>query len=85
MPSSKMTTTCDRPNLEIERNLLQSRQAADRLLDGKRDLPLDFFGTQRGDDGVDLHLHRRGVGEGVDVQVLQRQTPRPLPPPSHSG
>ena len=44
---SNVTTTCDKPNFEIERMLLQPRQAADRLLDRKRDLPLDFFGAQR--------------------------------------
>ena len=72
MPSSNVTTTCDRPNFEIERIVLQTGQAADRLLDQKRDLLLDFFGPERGRDRVDLHLHRRGVWKGVDVQVSQR-------------
>ncbi len=69
VPSANTTTTCDMPNLEIERSLLQARQAVDGLLDGEGDLPLDFLGSQTGRDRVDLHLYRRRVRKGVDVQL----------------
>ena len=38
------------PELRDRPQLLQARQAADRLLDGKRDLLLDFFGPERRGD-----------------------------------
>ena len=41
-------------------------------LDRKRDQPLDFFGHQRRGRRVDLHLHRRRVGKGVEVQRPRR-------------
>ena len=55
-------------------HFLQARQAADGLLDGKRDSLFDFFRPQRRSDGVDLHLNRRGVGKGIDIQVTQRHS-----------
>ena len=33
-------------------------------------------GPERRRDGVDLHLHRRRVGEGVDVELAQRHDAR---------
>ena len=56
--------------------MLQLGQTANGLLDGKRDLRLDLFRTERRDDRVDLHLHRRRVGEGVNVHVLDRDPAR---------
>ena len=53
--------------------LSRPRQPADRLLDRERDLLLDFLRPERRRDGVDLHLHRRRVGKGVDVEIAQRQ------------
>ena len=55
---------------------LQARQAADGLLDRKRDPLLNFFRPQRRRNGVDLHLHRRGIGKGIDIQVTQRHSAR---------
>ncbi len=51
---------------------LQAWQTAQRLFDGKRDPLFDFLRAQRRGHGVDLHLHGRGVGEGVDVEIAQR-------------
>ena len=51
---------------------LQAGQAADRLLDRKRDPLLDFFRPERRRDGVDLHLDRRRVGKGIDIEIAQR-------------
>src|SRR5262249_13401118 len=52
-------------------HLLQSRQAANGLLDGKCDPLLDLFRSQRRGDRIDLHLYRRAVWKGVDVQMAQ--------------
>ena len=73
MPSSNVTTTCEKPNFETVRMLFEPRQAADRLLDRERDPLLDFLRPQRRRDRVDLHLHRRGIGKGIDVEIAQRQ------------
>ena len=48
-------------------HLLQTRQSAERLLDREGDLPLDLLGGQPRRRGVDLHLDRRGVRKGIDV------------------
>ncbi len=51
---------------------LQAGQTADGLLDEKGDLPLHFLRTKAGRDGIDLHLHRRCVGESVDIELVKR-------------
>ena len=50
-------------------DLLQALQPAEGVLHGEGDQPLDLLGRQRRGDGVDLHLDRRGVGEGVQRQA----------------
>ena len=73
VPSWKVTTTWERPNFEIERSDSSPGSPEMDLLDGKGDLLLDLLRPEGRRDGVDLHLHRGGVGEGVDVEVKQRQ------------
>jgi hypothetical protein len=60
------------PELRDRPQLFESRHAAHRQLDRKGDLPFDLFGDERRGGRIDLHLHRRGVGKGVDVQRRQR-------------
>jgi hypothetical protein len=64
--------TCDRPNARSSAPR-PGRQARERLLDAGGDLALDLERRQRRRHGVDLHLDRRGVGERVDGQALERQ------------
>ena len=75
VPSSKVTTTCDRPNFEMDRTALEPGQTAQHLLDGEGDLLLDLLRAEARGDGVDLHLNRRRVGESINVQVPHRHRP----------
>ncbi len=72
VPSSNVATTCEKPNFDTERSCSSPGKAAQSLLDRESDLPLDLFGTEGRRDRVDLHLHGRRVGEGVDVEPCQR-------------
>ena len=75
VPSSKMATTCEKPNFETERSSSKPLQASHRVLDREGDEPLDLLGRELGGDGVDLDLHRRRVGEGVERQAHGRADP----------
>jgi hypothetical protein len=66
--SSKMAVTCEKPNFEIERTSVRPGSPRWPARRG-RDLPLDLERRERGRRGVDLHLHRRRVGEGVEGQL----------------
>ena len=46
----------------------------ERLLDGEGDLLLDFLGPQRRGGGVNLHLDRRGIRKGVDIEEGERES-----------
>ncbi len=50
----------------------QGGQTGNSQLHRHGQLPFHLFRTKGRSDGVDLHLHRRGVGEGIDRQVQQR-------------
>ena len=52
---------------------LKPRHAAHRQFDRKCDLPLDLLGHHPGSGCVDLHLHWRGVGKGIDHQLAGRK------------
>ena len=54
---------------------LEPGQSAQHLLDGKGDLLLDLLGAERRGHAVDLDLHRRRVGESVNIQVPHRHHP----------
>ena len=77
VPSSKMATTCEKPNFETRADLLEALQAPEGVLDREGDLPLDLLGRELGGDGVDLDLDRRRVGEGVERQARSPPGPRP--------
>ena len=64
------------PELRDRADLSQPLQAAEGVLDGEGDLPLDLLGRERGGDGVDLDLDRRRVGEGVQRQSRPRPDAR---------
>ena len=49
-------------------DVFEPRHPPHRQFHREGDLPLYLFGHHPGSDGVDLHLHRRGVGEGIDDQ-----------------
>ena len=55
------------PELRDRADLDQPRQSAHQQLDRKGDEPLDLGRDQAGHVGVDLHLHGRGIGKGVDI------------------
>ena len=55
--------------------LVQPFEPAQGVFDGEGDQPLDFFGRQLGSDGIDLDLHRRRVGEGIERQPYGRADP----------
>ena len=57
-------------------NLLQPRQAADFLLDGIGNLLLHLRRVEGRRRGIDLHLHRRRVRKGIDVQMSEGQYPQ---------
>ena len=65
---SKMATTCERPNFEIERTSSSPFRPPRAYSTGKVMQPLDLLGRELRGDGVDLHLHRGRVGEGVERQ-----------------
>ena len=50
-------------------DLLEPLQAAEGVLDGEGDLPLDLLGGELRGDRVDLDLDRGRVGEGVERQA----------------
>jgi hypothetical protein len=56
--------------------LLDPRQARQRLLDGHGELALGLDRPERRGDGVHLHLHRRRVREGVDGQRAEGERAR---------
>ena len=71
MLSSNVATTCDSPNFEIERTFCRPGKPLTASSTGTRDLRLGFLRVQRRRRGVDLHLHRRRVREGVNRQNAQ--------------
>ncbi len=73
MPSSKMTVTCDRPNFEIERTSCRPGSPEIACSTGTVICRSTSCGDSAGATGVDLHLHRRRVGEGVDRQPRERE------------
>ena len=48
------------------------RAAANRLLEGERNPLLNFLRPKRSSYRIDLHLHRRGIGERIDIEIAKR-------------
>ena len=75
VPSSNVTTTCDRPNFEIDRNCSKPGSPLIACSMGKVICRSTSSGAKCRGDRVDLHLHRRGVGKGIDVESPERNRP----------
>lgn len=71
-PSSNVTTTCERPNLEIDRSNWRPGRPLIACSTGNVICVSISSGESRRRYSVDLHLSRRRVGKGVDVQMPQR-------------
>ena len=53
-------------------DFLHLRQTRECRLDWRREQLLDILGRETGRFGVDVDLHRRDVGEGIDRYVADR-------------
>ena len=77
VPSLNCSVTWDKAEFGERTHFLHTGQPGEFAFDGLRDELFRFFGGQRGNFGVDLHLDAGDVRHGVNRQMQRRPEARP--------